>query len=235
MLKKLFSQHGLTEVKGITNGIIMYQQSSARFYFITEYSEGQFLDYDDAPITESIINLYSAQQIDNPSVTKNSSLIILLKCNEYVPSETLLNKIYAVEEDPYGMRKYVIVAQSDIIDQLKTISYEGLTQIVFNKGRFDKYQKSGTSNNDHEFMGAIQVFIKLPFLRMQESKEKLQTITELTDSLMKKDDYLHIKNQNLGSRGAIFDDREEFLSKALSLERNSLDGWLDQTLGGTQE
>lgn len=234
MLEKLFALHGFSRVESSVSSVDIYQHFSSQFYFVAEYTEDQFINYDDAPITESIINLYSAQQENNPAVTKNSSLVILLKCDGYTPNEGLLNKIYAIEEDPYGMRKYVIVTQTDIIEQLKTISYGDLTKIVFNKGKFDKYQKDGTNNNDHEYMGAIQVFIKLPFLKMQENKEALQTISELVDTLMKKNDYLHIKDQNLGSNGSIFKDREKFLSDALSLENNSLDSWLDQTLGGSQ-
>lgn len=234
MLEKLFVEHGFAQVQVADDNLSVYQYSQSQFYFVAEYVESEFLDYEDSHITEAVINLYSSYQKDNPVITKNSAMIILLKCDGHSPSEELLNKIYAVEEDPFGMRKYVVVAESEIIEQLKSISYDDLTKIALNKGRFDKYQKNVTTNDDHEYMGAIQIYIKLPFLRMRESKEELQTISELVDSLMKKDGNSHIKDQTIGKKGSIFDDRERFISDALSLEKNEIDDWLDQTLEGVK-
>ncbi|MBH2007605.1 hypothetical protein I8H83_03310 [Candidatus Saccharibacteria bacterium] len=230
MLEDLFKVHGFSKIDN-TDIVSVYKHSSSQFYFVGEYEEADFLNYEESALTESIINLYFGYQEHNPAITKNSALVILLKSNSHSLSEELLNKIYAVEEDPFGMRKYVIVAEGAILEELKKVSYDDLTQIIFNKARFDKYQENAVSNEDYEYRAAIQIFIKLPFLKMLENKDRLQTITELIDTLMTKNSYDHLKNQSIGIAGEIFSDREDFLSKAISLEKNDLDDWLDRTLG----
>jgi len=230
MLGKLFGSYGFVEDEVAVKNVALFKNAkSTQFYLVAEYLEQDFLDYDNAKITEEIINLYAELKATSPVISKNSSLIILVRCANYQPNEELLNKIYAVEEDPFGMRKYVIAAQNDIIDRLKDIDSDELTKIVSNKDRFDKYQTNGLANSDHEYMGALQVYIKLPFLKMEEGRAQLQTITERIDALMQKDNNQHLKEQNL-TNGSVFDDREKFLSNALSLQRNELDDWLDETL-----
>ena len=231
MLDKLFGSYRFTTEKTSVESVALFKnEKSTQFYFVAEYSEKDFLDYDNAKTTEDVINLYAEHKESNPTIVKNSSFIILVKCGDYQPSQNLLNKIYAVEEDPFGMRKYVIAAQSDIIDQIKDVGSDDLTKIVLNKDRFDKYQTSGLANSDHEYMGAVQIYIKLPFLKIEESRTQLQTITERVQALMQKDNNQHLRSQNL-TKGSVFEDREKFLSSALSLDHNELDNWLDETLG----
>jgi hypothetical protein len=231
MFNNLFEPYGyIADVTSIDDVVLFKNEKSTQFYFVAEYSENDFLGYEDAIISENVINLYTARKETNPAIVKNSSLITLVRCASYQPSQELLNKIYAVEEDPFGMRKYVVAAQGDIIDQLKSINLDELRNIIRNKDRFDAYQSSGLANSDHEYMGAIQLYIKLPFLKIEEGRAQLQTISERVQVLMQKDSNQHLKDQSLVS-GGIFYDREKFLSNALSLEPNELDEWLNVTLG----
>ena len=231
MLSKLFESKGFKQIESGEDSISYYEKDGSHFYFVAKYNEEDFLKYDRSDITEKVTNIYTNKLEENPRVTKNSSLVILVSCDSYIQSEALYNKIYEVEENPFGMRKYVIAAHEDVINWLQEIESSELRKLVSNREKFEQYQEKGIDSEDHYYLGGMQLFIKLPFLNLDETSAILQTLPDRVNLLLQKNNNQLLINQNLGEKGAIFDDREKFQVDALSLKKTNFDVWLDECLG----
>jgi hypothetical protein len=231
MLDNIFKFYGYAKNEASTAEVGVYlNEAMTQCYFVAQFDENDFIKYEEAAMTEKIVDLYSSFKDKQPSLARNSSLVVVVSCGSYQPSQDILNKIYAVEEDPFGMRKYVIAAHSETISQMAKIEYAELAEIVFNKSRFDLYKDRGLDNEDYQYMAAIQVFIKLPFLKITENESQFKTIAERISVLMEQGDNQLLRSQSL-INNEVFKDREQFQANAISLNKNDLDEWLDLTLG----
>lgn len=233
MLSKLFESKGFKQEDSGSDNISFYQKDETLFYFVASYPQDDFLNYDHSKITEKVTEAYTRKLQENPRVTKNSSLVILISSKSYIQDEELYNKIYEVEENPFGMRKYVIVAHEDIITWLQEVDLSELRKLILNRGKFEQYQAKGLENDDHQYVGGMQLFIKLPFLNLEETSAVLQTLPDRVNLLLQKNNNRILIEQNIGENGAIFNDREEFQIKAVSLKKTDFDIWLDRCLEST--
>lgn len=233
VLEKLFESNGFKKQLSKDENVDLYIKDDSQFFFVAKYNEAQLRQYFSTQITEDIFNVYSELENKQPSARKNSSLIILADCGDSSKDPSFMNQVYKIEEDAYGMRKYVIVSHDEYFDTIGQLDEEQIRDLVEDRIKFNDYQEHGLNFKDREYMLAIQIFIKLPFLSIGENKAGLKTISELIRDIMDTGDNRHI--MNLNSEHRIFDDKEGLLEKALSLSENDFDEWLNRFEQGSKK
>lgn len=232
VLEKLFESNDFKKEQSGNASVDLYSKDDSQFFFVVRYDENQLKQYFDTKLTEDVFDIYSNLEKKQVSATKNSSLIILADCGDSVDNSEFINQVYKIEEDAYGMRKYVIVSRSEFFDTVGQMDEDQLRNLIDDKNKFGSYQEKGLAYKDYEYMLAVQIFIKLPFLSIGENKTGLKTISELIEEIMEADDNRHV--MNLNKEEAIFKDKEGLFEKALSLSRNDFDDWLDRFERGSK-
>jgi hypothetical protein len=107
----------------------------------------------------------------HPAFKKNCDLICILKFGSLSEFKELEQKIFAIEEDAYHFKKYVLY-YSDIEEQmLDDVSYEVLFDVISEKKEFDAYKANPLSSSKYSI--AARIFIKLPFLELPYKEKEL--------------------------------------------------------------
>ena len=117
------------------------------------------------------------QEGESNKVEKNSSLIILLKCDSLRIIEEYQQQILLLEEDEYFLKKYVILYSEKAISELKNadVIFSTLQKKVNEKDKFDSYANSGYDDLE-EYLLVLQLYIKLPFLTLSFEGDTFRTL-----------------------------------------------------------
>lgn len=120
------------------------------------------------------------------TLEKNSSLLILVKCTSLESIEKHHQQVLLLEEDEYYFKKYVILYTENTIaalnEQENLINY--LTEKLNDEESFSKYAKNGFSEEIADYIMVMQLFIKLPFLKVQTVDNSFKALSEkITESL----------------------------------------------------
>lgn len=179
--KEVTLEPGITSlvyVNPITEDCIVFKEFTVEE--ISKYKEGSSAE--DLSKVSLVIN----SQLNMP---KDTSLIALVRIEGYAQYDTIQNSILSFEEDPYTYRKYtiaytdsgvgVISRESDILKFCK--------DTINNQNLFDTFQKD--SQEDY-YRLVLDLFIKLPFLKLDESVKTLEAFEDIS----KKDDYKAVNN-----------------------------------------
>lgn len=225
-LEKLFASNGFAKEQSGNEDVDLYSKDGSQFFFVVRYDVAQLKQYFDTKLTEDVFEIYADLEKKQISATKNSSLIILADHGGAIDDPDFINQVYKIEEDAYGMRKYVIVSRDEFFDTVGKMDEEEIRSLINDNDKFSSYQEKGLSYGDYGYMLAIQIFIKLPFLNIGDNKTGLKTVSELVKEIMDTDHNRHVLDLN--NDEAIFKDKEDLLERALSLSRNDFDDWLDQ-------
>lgn len=103
-----------------------------------------------------------------PSLEKNSSLLILVESGNIKDLEKLQPQILLLEEDQFFVKKYVLIYTTDSLRKISEFSSnQELQSRVDDKASFDKLMKYGISQDLEEYLLLLQLFIKLPFLKLK--------------------------------------------------------------------
>jgi|GEM_PF-2472120 len=118
------------------------------------------------------------QKGESNKVEKNSSLIILLKCDSLVVLEEYQQQILLLEEDEYFLKKYVVIYTENSIVELKNTEeiLPLLKEKVNDKDKFETYAKNGFNDNLEEYLLVLQLYIKLPFLALSFEEDTFRTL-----------------------------------------------------------
>lgn len=184
IVKKLLTESGyITKIQGIT----YYSKEDKSFFFILSLSETQFKSLKNKDLIKknqeyntimegfkTIINSGGQNTIE-----KNSSLIVLVKCNDINTISNLQQQILLFEEDEYFFKKYVIVYTNDsIIDLTQTPLLPELWVRVNNNEKFNQFATQGYKQEIAEFLVIVQLFIKLPFLTVNRGTEGFTSLNQ---------------------------------------------------------
>lgn len=144
----------------------LYSNNSKNDHIIlAEYKPDEIIGFETVDKTEDIVSLYKVQG-NNKNLLKNTSLIICLKVNNPNDHGILKNSILKVEENPFAFRKYVAVYNEDAIfgiDLAKPV----IPQIETIVGDDDRFKAFEAGNGDDEYKFAIELFVKLPFMKVR--------------------------------------------------------------------
>lgn len=109
--------------------------------------------------------------IEHPAFKKNCDLIFLLKLENLAEFKTLEDKIFAIEEDAYHYKKYVLYYTKAEEDCLKGFEFTDLLRTISDKSLFDAYKEAPLSSSTYSI--AAKIFIKIPFLILTHEKREL--------------------------------------------------------------
>lgn len=108
---------------------------------------------------------------NNASFKKNCDLICIHHLNQLSEFKSHEEQIFAIEEDPYFFKKYVLYYSDAEENVLKEQSYENLKATIADKTLFNEYKKQPLTATQYSV--AAKIFIKLPFLELPLNKREL--------------------------------------------------------------
>ncbi|MFJ2389656.1 ABC-three component system middle component 1 [Pseudomonas koreensis] len=109
--------------------------------------------------------------VEHPAFKKNCDLICLLKLDKLAKFKELENRIFAIEEDAYHYKKYVLYYTKEEEDCLAGFEFADLLRTISDKSQFDSYKNSPLSSSTYSI--AAKIFIKIPFLILSHEKREL--------------------------------------------------------------
>ena len=162
-----------------------FQEESKSYFFIKKIEDNQ-LEYVKTKklLTEStwyhefLTNFKHSCSIENyPALEKNSSLIILVNSAHITDIERLQTQILLVEEDQFYVKKYVIIYTPNSLHKILNYSTnEQLQAAVNNKKDFQSILSKGFSQEQEGYLLLLQIFIKLPFLKLKFDEDEFITL-----------------------------------------------------------
>ena len=167
IIYKLLSESGYVKLNPLTDDKAdLYSNNLKSDHIIlAEYKPEEIVGFETVDKTKEIVSLYK-EQGDDKNLLKNTSLVISLKVNNPNDHDILKNSILKVEENPFAFRKYVAVYNDDAIsgiDITKPVMPQ-IEAIVSNDDRFKAFE---AGNGDDEYKFAIELFVKLPFMKVR--------------------------------------------------------------------
>lgn len=183
----------------VENTTLQYYTREEKSYFFTvNIPETDFKNLKSKELIKEneqykrVLDAFSSIVNDGEQITieKNSSLIVIVKCNNIESIEELKQQILLFEEDEYFFKKYVILYTEESITQLTNsplipILREKVGNIAF----FNNFASNGYKTDIAEYVVIMELFIKLPFLSLAENRERFTALSEkITNAL---DDDMH--------------------------------------------
>jgi len=170
-----------------------YQQADKSFYFYTTLVADQLAEVKDKnSLNKSewyqsfLLNFNELCQSDKyPALEKNSSLLIFVEGSSITELSSLQSQILLLEEDQFFLKKYVIYYTSSAFEKIKDLSLnEELLEKVNDKERFDKLMKNGLSDEIEDYVLILQLFIKLPFLKLKFNEDNYVALSDTLKTLL---------------------------------------------------
>jgi ABC-3C biological conflict system middle component len=175
IVKKIFkeSSHEENTTEG---GITYFSYKDVTYYFLLELEQMEFegirkfADLEDNVKYKKLKSNFDNHVAQGKSNTmeKNSSLIVIIKCDSLQGIETYQQQIFLLEEDEYFFKKYVVIYSEESIKDFKQVEHilPSLQEKVNQEDKFEAYRNKGYQVELEEYLITLQLFIKLPFLKM---------------------------------------------------------------------
>lgn len=227
MLKKIFEQSQIEESKH--NDLVYYNYNNVAYYFtiniaLSEFS--QIKTFHDLTTNESY-KLFKTQfdALEKAGISnvieKNSSLILLVQVEDMNELDRLQHNILMIEEDEYFFKKYVILHSNDAI---KHLNFENIHSKVNDIESFNSFSQSGYLKELEEYIFILQLFIKLPFLKLEFDTENFETLGQkISKSLEVKNEEVYesiINFESLSTLDFMSKDAEREIENILELLKN---------------
>jgi len=185
LIKKIFIESGHSEEQ-LENEFLYFSLQDLAYFFVIDFDQTEFdkiqnrLDIDAHEKYNRLKQNYEklvSEGVSN-TVEKNSSLIVLVKVDSLSALEKYQQQILLFEEDEYFFKKYVILYSDesikDMIDKDNLISI--LQTKVKDETKFDSYANGGFQDELEEYLLILQLYIKLPFLKLSYEGNPFQTL-----------------------------------------------------------
>lgn len=154
-----------------------------------------------------------------PSLEKNSSLLILVESNSIEDLERLQSQILLLEEDQFFVKKYIIIYTATGLSKISELSSnEELQSRINNSQSFEKLMKDGLSQDLEEYLILLQLFIKLPFLKLKSEEDSFVDLQEKLKDALSTD--LKVYEEVLASTGNLL--KLDFLDMESDTEIDNL-------------
>lgn len=108
---------------------------------------------------------------NDPSYKKNCDLICIHHLKQLSEFKIHEEEIFAIEEDPYHFKKYVLYYSDAEEKILQNQTYEKIHTTITNKELFNEYKTKPLTATQYSV--AAKIFIKLPFLELPFIKRDL--------------------------------------------------------------
>lgn len=199
LLKKIFNENDFQYDEKNTDDVLFFYKNEKEYYLTSKYTENEFNNFFESKKTRKVIKLFNDLKREYDDIKKNTSLIVVIEVDDidsfYKKNR---NQIFNIEEDEYFFRKYVIMYTSKGIDGIKKENdiILKINQILMDNERMEKFQKNLYS--EEEFFIAMQLLVKIPFLKLNKISKKFISIEQkihdsLKESKLKEDADLILK------------------------------------------
>lgn len=184
LLTKIFIETEHLQIKNEAR-IIHFSQKDLTHYFVLNLPYSELLKLKSLPSFRDRNEDYRRlkKEFDrvinkeSTSAEKNSSLIILVEVDSLGLLEKCKQQIFLLEEDENYFKKFVILySQSALHGLLGDISIETLQEKVSNQTFFEEFFNKGYSTDLEEYLFLLQLFIKLPFLKLKSGDESFKAL-----------------------------------------------------------
>lgn len=156
---------------------------SIRFAIIHELSET--ITPDDLNV--QILQSAPPEFTKNPAFKKNCDLICTLRFEHLSEFKNLEQQIFALEEDAYHFKKYILYYSNSEEQMLEDVSYLDLFEAISKKDKFDEYKASPLTSSKYSI--AARIFIKLPFLELPYNEQDLTPLGQQAEEAVKEFNY----------------------------------------------
>lgn len=185
IIKKIILEAG-HQAHQIDDQTSYYSNKNVAYFFILNLELSEMIsikNYSDFEQNEKYSSLKSSfskliTEGESNTLEKNTALIILVKCDTLTSIEKYQQQILLLEEDEYFFKKYVILYSESGIQGLNP---DGqlipiLQQKVKQEDNFNTYAAEGYNDGIAEYIVVLQLFIKLPFLKLSFDGENYKLL-----------------------------------------------------------
>lgn len=189
VIQKLFLEHDFNKEVELENGIY-FNQKGNEYYIYKTIKENELIGYlNENKEINNIIRLFKEHKEDlkDQSIDKNTSLILFIEVDNiregYLSN---LNSLLKFEENEYWFKRYAILYSREAYTYL---DQEGeILPVLESKTslstEFEEYEKDILQKPDY-FL-AMQLYIKLPFLKVNNGSKLFTSIDEAIGGIDKK-------------------------------------------------
>ncbi|THD56909.1 hypothetical protein ERD95_00655 [Enterobacteriaceae bacterium ML5] len=112
--------------------------------------------------------------INHPTFKKNCDLICVHRLKKLAEFKDFEEQIFAIEEDPHFFKKYILYYSDTEETAIQDYSFEKLAATISDKSQFINYKSEPLAATQYSV--AAKIFIKLPFLELPFTREKLVSL-----------------------------------------------------------
>jgi hypothetical protein len=154
---------------------------------VANYSSDELIHFDDCVTTTEVMDVYDEVCKIYPDALRSTSLVICHKVSDVGERDIAKNTILKIEENSFGLRKFIVsYTDASIVELLKIEETELVSQLHAKvESGFSAFIDSKVVSSIEEYDIVLQLFIKLPFMKMQSSRAKTE-LTPLPDFLADK-------------------------------------------------
>ncbi len=232
-IKKIFQEENYLLEKDSSKENLLFLKKW-EYFLISEYNKIELKGFFESEKTSKIIDFFNNKKKIYKDIEKNTSLIILLKV-KYLEKDfdEIKNQIMKIEEDEYFFRKYVIVYDDKWKNNIKSLSniQKLNNELIWIKDDdwriikkwidLDKFRKNNFENSKYYLI--MQLFIKLPFLKVKVDELKLGNLLENINKEIKKNKLEELNNFILEEKYLSENETNDDFFE--NLEKNILDIW----------
>lgn len=232
-IKQVFQKENYFLENNINKNVLFYWKMW-EYFLISKYNKEEIINFFESKKTNDLIDIFDDKKKNSQDVSKNTSLIILLKVDDLKNDfEGLKNQIMKIEEDEYFFRKYIIIYDDIWEIEINAIDISKIDNEVKNIN-LEKFRKDPFW--DPKAYLLIELFIKLPFLKVIGKKIDESKIWNLMNNIN-----IKIWKQNLSTvNDYILEEEklenkiEEFENKILDIEDKDVDSFLIDLINLTE-
>lgn len=170
------------------NNISYFHRNNAAYFFTIRFSQENLQNIKSKDLLQeneaynSLLTEFNkiVKEGSDIAIEKNSSLIILVECEDINALSNLQQQILLIEEDEYFFKKYVLLYTRESITNLhvSTPIIPHLITKLHNNSQFDLFAQQGANNEISEYIIVLQLFIKLPFLKLDFENQDFKTLDQ---------------------------------------------------------
>lgn len=173
------------EESGFENGEKYNSKDNNQFYISLHLNETEFKSIENKNSIEEIPSYKELLEFFNElvksgtstSIEKNTSLLIIVKCENINALEEYKQQILLLEEDQYFFKKYVILYTHNAIRNINTYAIlSDLETKLSKKEDFENYYAKGFIPELEEYLFVLQLYIKIPFISLPDFDNQFKSL-----------------------------------------------------------
>lgn len=227
-IKKIFEINNYKSEEEYQN--INFLSWKWEYFIIWEYTTEELNIFFKSDITKKIVTNFKEIKKKEFDIEKNTSLIILLKVDDLKEDFLKLkNQIMVIEEDEYFFRKYIIIYDEKWESEIKTIKISEIDDEIKNVN-LEAFRQNPFWNPKNYLL--IQIFIKLPFLKVVWKKISKSNIWSLMNDInenIRKQELVPL-NTYILEESNLDNDIEEFENNILDIRNENVDAFLNNLI-----